>query len=264
MLFSLLFSILNYSNAPVHTSAPLNYVRASENKYDNGYSEDRYNEVLELIKTIYSPLIQDRNGSFHIMSDWSDGAVNMWAWKWGSEYWLEIPGGMARYHLINEEAFVLSICHELGHLLGGAPGKDPISYEGQSDYFASLKCMKRVMPQLKPLVKLQSSPEVKEACEDLSHVKTGVCERTLEGALSLSSYYAELEKALKPSLLTPSLSIVSTTMNAHPPAQCRLDTFYAGIECSADINEPLDFSDIGLGACEGEEKGSRPRCWFYN
>ena len=87
-------------------------------RWNNGYSEARFREVLQAVHQVYQPVIGALGGELVLQADWSDGAVNMWAERWGDRYILEIPGGFARYNLINEEAFVLTICHELGHLFG--------------------------------------------------------------------------------------------------------------------------------------------------
>lgn len=224
------------------SSFPTNAYSPLSDKYNNGYPKIRYQSVLDKLIEVYSPIVEARGGTFHILRDWSDGAVNMWAFKLGQEYWLEMPGGMSRYHLINEEGFLLSACHELGHLLGGAPFKgsgSSISLEGQSDYYATKDCIDLVLTSVEPYKKIDVRLEVKEACALIS--ESSLCERALEGALSLTSYYAELEKVPAPRLSTPSKVIVSETLKVHPPAQCRLDTFLAGYE-----------------------KKERPKCWYKN
>lgn len=211
-------------------------------RYNNGYPEAKYNEVLDSLIKVYEPIVKQEGGTFHIMRDWSDGAVNMWAFRYGNEYWLEIPGGMSRYGLMNEEGFLLSACHEIGHLLGGAPYKGSgatISLEGQSDYYATKTCINRVLRLIRPYKKLVPTSEVMVACE--GEQETQLCHRILMGALSLSSYYAELEKVPFPKISTPSRFAVGETLKIHPPAQCRLDTFYAGLK-----------------------KDKRPRCWYKN
>lgn len=206
------------------------------NPYDNGYQEERFDQVLDHFLEVFSPVVAEHGGSFHIARDWSDGAVNMWAERLGKEFWLEVPGGMARYHLITEEAFILSLCHELGHLLGGPPDNRGISFEGQSDYYASQTCMSQFLKNFPAQKPLSSDAEVFQVCQsDL------LCFRILQGAKSLTSLYAELERCPAPQLFTPSSQVVSKTLTKHPPAQCRLDTFYAGFE-----NRP------------------RPSCWYKN
>lgn len=226
---SLLFFFL--SSAEAHQSLL--------NKYDNGFPEEKYQIILDEFQKVYDPIITDLGGTFEIIDDWSDGAVNMWAEKWGERYILEIPGGMARYGLIIEEAFILSICHELGHLLGGSPQLGEISLEGQSDFYAGQVCIEKMLEQIKPLLSIDFDDDVTRACEEQKSSKTNHCLRAMQGAKSLTSYYAELEGVRFPTFDTPSTFITKATLESHPSAQCRLDTFKNGY-----------FRKL------------RPRCWF--
>lgn len=223
-------------------------------RYNNGYKEERYHFVLDEFIAEFTPDIQKRLGTFHILRDWFDGSVNAWAWRQGSEFWLEVPGGMARYGLINEEAFLLTLCHELGHLLGGSPQRNDISYEGQSDYFATMKCMERILAKLNQGRALSQ----KALTQDLRC--SGVyCIERFRGIESLVSYYADIEKSPVPSLMTPSALQVQKTLRSHPKAQCRFDTMVAALRC----DNRLDFSNKNPwnGACLRGES-ARPRCWF--
>lgn len=219
----------------VHSVVGDDYAFAPLSKFNNGYPEQKYEQVLTSLLDVYGPIVKERGGELKILKDWSDGAVNMWAFRWDKEYWLEIPGGMSRYYLINEEAFVVSICHELGHLLGGQPKSGNISFEGQSDYFATQECAELLLSEIKPYKDLAKDKEVDEYCEN------SLCSRVLKGAKSLTSYYAELEKKAAPQISTPSQIEVGSTLTRHPPAQCRLDTLVAGFS-----------------------KEKRPSCWFAN
>lgn len=220
-------------------------------RYDNGYSEPRYHYVLDNFIEEFKEDISLRGGSFHIMRDWGDGAVNAWAWRIGSEYWIEVPGGMARYGIINEEAFLSTLCHELGHLLGGAPHRQQISFEGQADYYAPMKCMERILFRIGAVDK--------QAPSDLRCVGD-FCGNRFDGIKSLTSYYAEIAKAPAPTLKTPSSKVVSRTLQSHPDAQCRFDTMVAALNCSNRID--FDYQDHRNGACQFDQ-GSRPRCWFH-
>ncbi len=209
------------------------------NKYDNGFPEEKYHAILDQFLITYGNIIQSKGGELEIIRDWSDGAVNMWAEKWGTRYILEIPGGMVRYYLINEEAFILSICHELGHLLGGPPQSGEISLEGQSDYFASSRCINKMLQQISPLKRLNYDTDVIDVCTKERIDSHSLCLRAMQGAKSLTSYYAEIIQAPFPSLSTPSQSVVPKTLTTHPHPQCRLDTFKNGY-----LGKP------------------RPTCWF--
>ncbi|MAF77589.1 MAG: hypothetical protein CME60_05450 [Halobacteriovoraceae bacterium] len=217
-----------------------------KNPYDNGYSEQRYDYVLDTFIDEFSP---DTGNQLNIQRDWTDGAVNAWAWRIGQEYWLEVPGGMSRYHLISEEGFISTLCHELGHLLGGSPHSHEISYEGQADYYGHMKCLERIFKRLN--LDRSDSSELSCAGE--------FCQARLEGAKSLSSYYASLENSPFPSLITPDQSQVTTTLRSHPKAQCRFDTMVAAMKCPN--RTPFSYLEPHSGSCQ-EEVSQRPKCWY--
>lgn len=219
-------------------------------RYNNGYKEERYDFVLDSFIEEFERDINSRGGSFHIMRDWGDGAVNAWAWRIGKEYWMEVPGGMARYGIINEEAFLSTLCHELGHLLGGAPHGNEISYEGQADYYAPMKCMERVLDRLGVIEKV---PPADLDCEGQ------YCGNRFDGIKSLTKYYAQIAKTPEPSLRTPSGRVVSRTLQKHPDAQCRFDTMVAALKCPD--RSDFDYEDPGVGACYAQGS-ARPRCWY--
>ncbi len=236
--------MLNYKNTLHPTLLFLLFTfmlnsKSFANKYDNGFPEEKYHSILDQFIESFTPSISAKGGSFEIWRDWSDGAVNMWAEKWGDRYILEVPGGMARYHLINEEAFILSICHELGHLLGGAPKNGDISFEGQSDYFAGRSCIKQMLSLIAPLKSIEIDQDVFTLCSGNSLIDENLCQRSLQGAKSLTSYYAEIAGKPFPQLDQKSKQTPKETLTSHPTPQCRLDTFKNAI----------------LGS-------ERPSCWY--
>ncbi|CAN0160622.1 unnamed protein product, partial [Chrysoparadoxa australica] len=172
---------------------------------------------------------------------------NAWPGRLRAEPGLEVPGGMARYHLITEEGFIATLCHEAGHLFAGSPHRQEISLEGQADYYSTMKCMEEVFERLG-----YNSSKSDLECEGK------FCEERLKGARSLTSYYAEISKVPAPSLSTPDLTIVRRTITNHPKPQCRFDTMVAGIRCSN--RDPFSYDNTSEGACG--QSGQRPLCWF--
>lgn len=230
------------------------------NDWNNGYPESRYNDILDTFISIYTPIIAQKGGTFHIQRDWSDGAVNAWAWRSGTEYHLEVPGGMSRYHLIIEEAFIMTICHELGHLIGGSPARNQeISYEGQSDYFAASHCMKRMMMVIKPYAQLKPDSERDHHCGN-----NIVCHRTLAGARSVADYFASLDGNKTLSLINEDPTVVKQTNDKHPASQCRLDTMKRGYLCPVGFDDDVSYTDYRNGSCHREffPDYARPACWF--
>jgi hypothetical protein len=251
VIFGLVLLFIGPSRSPICSLVDDYIVMDLSNesdRYNNGYKEERYNYVLDQFLDEFRPDVAKGKGSLFILRDWSDGAVNAWAWRIGKEYWLEIPGGMARFYLIKESGFLSTLCHELGHLLGGTPHNNSISYEGQADYYSSMKCMGRMLKRLGYQEKIDGTIE----CEG------GFCNDRYAGILSLTSYYAELEKGPIPSLKTPSTDIANQTLSRHPLAQCRFDTMIASLKCAN--NDSFSYVDVFQGACGGI--GARPLCWF--
>jgi hypothetical protein len=113
-------------------------------------------------------------------------------------------GGLARYPGMTEMGFQIVLCHEIGHHLGGQPtynqGRDWASVEGQSDYWATLSCMKTLGLD------------------------------SMAGSLVTASVLARLSGDRTPSRSTRDTSKVRTTYEGHPRAQCRLDTMDWGRE----------------------------------
>lgn len=208
-----------------------------DDPFNNGYTEERYKKVIAHFSKVYKPIVAEVGGEFKILSDWTDGAVNAWAWRSGTQYRLEIPGGLARYHLVNEAAFFMVICHEIGHLMGGEPASYDISFEGQADYYATADCMERVVEGW-IWQESHQSPEAIDFCA-ASAAADSHCLSIVVGALQLAAVYAEPQNKPFPQIKTPDTKMVSATLQAHPEPQCRLDTSLAGYL----------------------EK-DRPRCWY--
>lgn len=194
----------------------------AQSEWDNGYTEAQFNSVLNVFYQVYTPIVEAQGGVFEIDADWSDGTVNAFAWRERNIYRVEVPGGLARYSLMTEDAYIAMICHEIGHLLGGEPLSGEISFEGQSDYYSTNVCMKLMMPLI-PLNSPESTNEVKAHCQS-----DRICERSLMAALAIGRFDAKIAHVSPPQLSTPDTSKVSKTLQSHPAPQCRLDTRKAG------------------------------------
>jgi hypothetical protein len=187
------------------------------------------------------------------------------------------------------DILALGMCHEIGHFLGGAPigesfGRGALlrSVEGQADYFASSKCLKRIFKdRSENRAVFRSYPlELRNKIKGLCYsyqcariVGTAWCYgRLLEGergCLEEMSPRAEYPmRTNQLSFSTPDLRIVGKTSTRLPDLQCRLDTFVAGAICPINEYESFDFYDPTVGACMAdalnplEAMGARPSCWF--
>ena len=136
------------------------------------------------------------------------------------------------------DGYTLVACHELGHHLGGAPlfsGQDWASVEGEADYFATTKCVKAMWGHASK-ARMDAASQV------------------------LANTLARLEGSKNPKASTPDRSVVTSTFEDHPAAQCRLDTYLAGVKCNAQGE--FSMTDSRVGACDDGTVGARPHCWF--
>ncbi len=194
-------------------------------------------------------------------------------------YEVAIMGGNLNKSTMSTDSLRLLVCHEIGHFLGGAPKRillDPEedqawnTVEGGADYYATLKCMKRLLAkqtEQNRLALVDARPEIVEAClqNATAEEEQLICVRTALAAEKLVRFFAiSANSPLVPQIENPDSSEVPKTLFAHPGLQCRLDTFWAGILCQASVKTPLDDKDTLVGAC-GEDAApftQRPRCWY--
>ena len=260
------------------------YIPAGLEMYNGGIDEQTFNKVIDNISSFYAPIISARGGTIKVNRLWTDGTVNASAQRQGSTYVLNMYGGLARHSRTTEDGFALVMCHEPGHHLGGFPTTGGIlginnwaSNEGQSDYFATMKCFRRVYEKednaaviakmnVPETVKTKCSYSFKSAQEINLCIRGAMAGKVLADLLwSLSNGQKELAAKPMPGFDTPNVNVVSKTDNAHPEAQCRLDTYLAGAICQVPFTEDFGKKDPISGACameKGDRFGFRPLCWY--
>lgn len=240
-----------------------------------GISEAQFNEVLDAVEKIYKPIVAARGAVLNIKRLWSDATVNASAMQSGKTYILNMYGGLARHEAVTQDGFALVACHELGHHLGGAPktgGWNPwASNEGQSDYYANLKCLRLVFADKasKEFTALSEGDEVAmQGCEAMyeSQADRDVCYRAAMAGKSVAYLFKALRnEPVTPRFDTPSQTVVTSMMSSHPPTQCRMDTYLAGSLCTQPIGSVLSETDPAVGTCTrkaGFQAGFRPLCWY--
>lgn len=206
-----------------------------------GKNPKAFNEVIDALEEVYSSIVAKRGGKLIVTRKWSESTSNAYAWREGSGYYLEFPGGMARYPGMSTDGFALIACHEMGHLLGGYPSTDKLSYEGQADYFATMNCMRKILPYVSGR-DFWSDNWMEEQCDFVYYSNTydhNSCLRSLSAGLVVSKVFARLEGSSIPDFESTDEDVVNQSDPSHPYAQCRLDTYVAGA-----------LQDY------------RPRCWF--
>lgn len=189
-------------------------------------SKTTFKRVLSILKSHYQYKAQERGSLLEFYTDYDNDWAQAFARRWDTDQ-VHIYGGVAAINQSTEDTLALFICHELGHLYGGSPYSDThneLSVEGQADYWAASECMPKIIPKLSYL---EASSSSESHCEG-----DNVCARTLDASYALANFFADNAKNPHPDLSTPDQSIVVQVLKTHPSAQCRLDTFWAGLKLS--------------------------------
>lgn len=239
-----------------------------------GISEAQFNSVIDQVETMYAPIVSEYGGKLKVERRWTDGTVNAYAQQDGNIWKVSMFGGLARHKTITPDGFALVVCHEIGHHIGGAPryaGGDWASNEGQADYFATLKCLRRVWQSEDnaSIVRQMAVPALlTSSCEKnwANAEDRALCVRGGMAGESVAKLFAALSWSSKPPKFdTPDTREVARTSDSHPATQCRLDTYFQGALCERSFNEEIGQEDEVTGSCHGStghSVGLRPRCWF--
>ncbi|MBA2404197.1 MAG: M48 family metalloprotease [Bdellovibrionales bacterium] len=246
-----------------------------------GITEAQFNSAIDKVETLYAPIVASLGGKLEIERKWSDGTVNAYAQQSGKTWKVAMFGGLARHKTITEDGMALVVCHELGHHIGGAPKKVGgifgggantwASNEGQADYFATLKCLRKSFlndDNIAIVAGMTIPKTLSDACKKSTKndkEDSALCIRTSMAGKSVANLFSELSKLPDTKFETPDAKVVSKTDDAHPKAQCRLDTYFQGSLCDISMNEDVSQKEEVKGTCHptlGHKTGTRPLCWF--
>ncbi|MFL5785090.1 MAG: hypothetical protein ACJ76H_10795 [Bacteriovoracaceae bacterium] len=253
-----------------------------------GLSQAQFNSALDRVETIYAPIVASMGGNLVVERKWDDGTVNAYATQSGKTWKVSMFGGLARHETITEDGMSLVICHEIGHHIGGAPkiggsrtsggwwgggasASNWASNEGQADYFATLKCLRRTFlnDDNAAVVRTLSAPQsLIDACNKQNKTNkedAAMCIRIGMAGKSVSNLFSVLSHTPDTKFETPDTKVVTSTFDEHPQAQCRLDTYFNGGLCEVSFNEDVSQTDEVKGTCHpslGHKIGTRPLCWF--
>jgi len=237
-----------------------------------GISESQFVSILNRIAAEYRGEVASHGAQLAIANNWADGTVNAFADRQGRRWIISMYGGLARYPRMTYDGYMAIACHEMGHHLGGAPrfsAFDWASIEGQSDYYATLKCLRRMFrndnnEQILAGRTLNSHIVSECLSEHKARAEQLLCIRAAHAGQSLASVMAALENGKIPNVRTPDPRRVSRTEGTHPHAQCRMDTYFQGALCRVAVSKQLSRTDYRTGTCAGTaySRGLRPRCWF--
>lgn len=268
-ILSILIANIAFASLPKNNlNIPVN------SKFTNFMTEERFNEIASRVENFYVPLVKAKKSVLVFSKNWADPTVNASAIRFGGTAWfVNLYGGLARHPLVTDDGFMLVICHEMGHHLGGAPTVGGINgfwaaVEGQADYFATMKCMKSLLKDddnISITAEMEIDPFLKKTCaeKNSNQNEIALCERIGMASISVGELLSSLKDSAPINFETPDKSVVKKTDKTHPRAQCRLDTYLAGIVC--DNTDEMNRKDPLAGAClkrDGYTEGIRPLCWY--
>ena len=258
---------------------PENDLKISVNaKRFGGLSEEQFTKAIDSVETVYTPIITSMGATLKIVRKWTDPTVNAYAQQSGKTWMVSMFGGLARHETITEDGMALVVCHEIGHHIAGAPlyswkaspNAGWAATEGQSDYFSTTKCLRRVWlnEDNASIVAAMEIPElVKTSCKTAwsNENDYNICLRGAMAGASVSNLFAALRKSPPGAFNTPDPAVVARTYEAHPAYQCRLDTYFQGALCEKGFSDDFARDSEVTGACHGttgQTVGLRPACWY--
>lgn len=235
-------------------------------------NEATFNALLDRVQSVYAPIFAQKGAQFSIQRLWQDSTVNAYANRSGNQWYIQMYGGLARHPALTSDGFLLIACHEVGHHLGGNPKYTGqwAATEGEADYFATMKCLRRIWQSddNPSIVRSLSVPaSATRQCEVTfgNAQDIAICERATVAGMSAAEVSRQLASGAPISVDTPDRTQVSRTYESHPQAQCRLDTYYNGSICHVSYMADFNDSDLVTGACaleKGDKIGYRPMCWY--
>lgn len=244
-----------------------------------GLTLEEYNASIDKVSSVYSTIVKNFGAKLVIDRKWESETVNAGTLRRdnGMTWVINLYGGFARHPEITADGFMLVICHELGHHIGGAPkkvypdtGSHWSSTEGQSDYYATLKCLRRILRNDDniAIIRDQNVPEsVRTECSrSFSNEKeSALCVRTSLAGMSVAKVNADIRKVPVPDIDAVDSTIADTTANDHPVPLCRLNTYQQGALCPAPFSLSVSQTNELKGTCHpqnGYTRGLRPACWY--
>lgn len=241
----------------------------------NDLDESTFKKTIRKFESFFMPYIEsEHRAELQVIGSWFSSNVNAYADQKDNKWLITIYGGIARHKAISIDGLNLILCHELGHHMGGYPKKGTnkwSSAEGQSDYYATMKCLRKLWQNEDNHKKIKDRlvPQtVKDLCYKsfTSNQDRSLCQRMSLAGKSVALMIQDLDHdSIEPMFNTPDTSVVRSINYMHPYAQCRLDTLFQGSICPVHFTKNFSDDDEVLGSCHsrnGHSIGIRPRCWF--
>jgi hypothetical protein len=243
----------------------------------NDMTEAEFKKIAKDFEQFFSQSIEaEYNSELIIFSSWKASTINAYAEQDPGKFMITIYGGLARHKSMTADSTTLTLCHELGHHLGGYPKKSTnkwSSAEGQADYYATMKCGRKIWEKENneaAIAHMTIPAALMEKCDKVysTNPDRALCVRMNMAGRGLALMFQDLESdSLEPRFETPSQEIARAMNFMHPYNQCRLDTYFQGSLCHVDKSVNFDDDKETIGACHpklGDKLGNRPACWFLS
>lgn len=193
---------------------------------------------------------------------------------------VDVYTGLLQSPKLTPDSLRMIVCHELGHLFGGAPRKNippewdgPVgpdgfsllSSEGQADYYAGSSCFKRMLKLEKTTLKRNDfsrvGPELERKCKVVAGLRGEALEICYRSALAGLDFLKltfdfpisceEHDDSIAPALIR----------DFYPDRQCRLDTIINAGLCPKETPLSMNPSEASVNSC-ASTYAIRPACWF--
>lgn len=293
-----LFIILSITLCPCHAQV-MAFERPSEEKHscqmfkavesttpglttDPNKTKEKFELVINRITSLYSGTIKDLGANLNLDINWDSNESNAFALKIKTDWTLFFYGALYRNPSMTEDSMALTICHELGHLIGGAPfmAGTQMSVEGQADFWGASVCLKKYFSEFPETVKITDGT-AKQRCDaeyQSDEKSKNICYRSANASMAMATFLSSMQQTAQPEFDKKNIGVLSTTKQLHPEAQCRLDTYMEGALCDLGdtglsfekklLEEKLTTDFLCSKNIEGEitKSEQRPTCWFnqYN
>lgn len=207
-------------------------------------------ELVSLMQKTYSAEVQEKQLQLQISLDHDEpgyfggGSVEQGVFS------ISVGADILKLKGMNSDAAAFILCHEMGHLLGGAPRKTTSAWastEGQADYFAASFCLRKIFaaPEMNQATENTSmDPRILSLCQQSQKdaAEIAMCSRIMSAGQSLFDaiyFFIDVPQMIHPDIATPEKPLASDQDVNYPSLQCRLDTVVAGAQLQ-----------------------DRPACWF--
>ncbi len=283
ILFTILIGLFSFSSItaenhkPLCTAFPRNHLRIlPDDAQGAGLTEDQYHFILQKTFRLFEQPVAATGYKFEIPADWKYSEVNAFADHMiPGTFRVLIAGGLARFPLMTMDALATVACHEVAHHMGGYPKYKAqmswSSYEGQADYWGTMRCLRLFFQDEdnEAIVSQKQYPAVvEEKCSMYGDraEKFNCIRRVIAGYETALVFKSAGSETGAVSMEAKDPRVVTNTIQMHPRAQCRMDTFFEAALCNKDMSVAISDTDAAVGFCHpdnGDAIGLRAPCWYF-